>query len=91
MKLLWIEDDFLILDGLLAPLKKEGVAITTAADYNSAKEAINQAKSFDVAIVDLIIPHDHQEINEPLGLNLVELLHQNAPDLPIMVLTWDER
>lgn len=87
MKLLWIEDDFLLLDGLLAPLKREGVTITTVADYKSAQEAMESASNFDIAIVDLIIPHDQPEPSEPLGLSLVEQLKETAPDLPIMVLT----
>lgn len=87
MKLLWIEDNFEVLKGLLLPLKKEGISITTAATYDAAEEAIMNASLFDIIVLDLLMPKDHPDSLDIVGLHFAKKLRKAAPKIPILVLT----
>jgi CheY-like chemotaxis protein len=55
-KILWIEDDSYALSGLLRPLQKEGYEIVTAKSALEGYELAQQWPSFDLIVVDLILP-----------------------------------
>lgn len=55
-KILWVEDDYWHVKGLLRPLEKEGFAIEAATSALEAYEILQGEETYDVIIVDLILP-----------------------------------
>ena len=56
MRLLWIDDDIWLLKPMVESLKKADVTIETAESFVEAKEILGKS-SFDVFLVDLVMPH----------------------------------
>ena len=80
-RILVVEDDATIRETLAFNLKKEGYAVTSAAD---GAAALTQARSTrpDLILLDLMLP-------ELSGLELTRILRQEA-DVPIIMLTAKE-
>jgi DNA-binding response OmpR family regulator len=80
-RILVVEDDATIRETLAFNLKKEGYAVTLAAD---GAAALTQARSTrpDLILLDLMLP-------ELSGLELTRILRQEA-DVPIIMLTAKE-
>ncbi len=89
-KILWIEDDYLRLKGLMLPLEKIGFCIDYVADYASMLKM--KLDSYDLFIVDLILPQkevgeiviDKEYIPMP-GVKIVDELDKLRK--PIIILT----
>jgi DNA-binding response OmpR family regulator len=56
-RILWIEDDYYHLQGLVKPLKKEGFEIIIAKCYEDAKKILDDNIDLDMVLLDLIIPY----------------------------------
>lgn len=78
--ILIVEDDIMTLELLSLILKKENYRITIANDGNEAIQ-IAQKATFDLAIVEMLIPPRS-------GLEVVSFLYQNFPNLPIVALSY---
>ena len=74
-----LEDDLLITKGLRFTLQSEGFALTSCATLREAREAVF-AEPFDLALVDLTLP-------DGSGMELVELIKERLPELPVLILT----
>lgn len=74
-----LEDDPLITKGLRFTLQSEGFALTSCATLTEAKETVF-AEPFDLALVDLTLP-------DGSGMELVELIKERLPELPVLILT----
>ena len=74
-----LEDDPLITKGLRFTLQSEGFALTSCAALRQAREAVF-AEPFDLAVVDLTLP-------DGSGMELVELIKERLPELPVLILT----
>jgi two-component system response regulator PhoP len=87
MRLLLIEDDTALREGLARQLAAEGYRVDQAAD---GAEGLYFAREypFDLAIVDLGLP----KVN---GLSIVQQLRQGGSDMPLLILTarssWQDK
>ncbi|WP_303900970.1 response regulator [Thiohalomonas denitrificans] len=79
MRLLLVEDDMLLGDGVRAGLKQEGYAVDWLTDGEAAWAAFT-TDQFDLMVLDLGLP------GLP-GLELLERLRKNGHDLPVLILT----
>jgi CheY-like chemotaxis protein len=64
-KILWIEDDSYALRGLLRPLQKEGYEIVTAKSALESYELAQRWPSYDLIVVDLILPLSTDDCSLP--------------------------
>lgn len=55
-KILWIEDDYYHLKGLIKPLKRNGIQVDVARTFVEAKAMLLNWKEYDLFLCDLIIP-----------------------------------
>ncbi len=78
-KILVVEDDLLILDGMVRNLKYEGYRVETAT---VGEEALEKAFSIrpDLVVLDLMLP-------DMDGFDVCRLLKKHSPELPILILT----
>lgn len=79
MRVLVIEDDEVLRDGLAAGLGIHGFTIDTATDCAEAREAVTLA-AHEAAIVDIVLPDGD-------GVSLMAALRRARPGLPILLLT----
>ncbi len=55
-KILWIEDDYYCISGLMRPLERAGLQIDIATSAVEAYEKAKGWKSYDLIVTDLILP-----------------------------------
>ncbi|MGR9086157.1 MAG: response regulator [Gammaproteobacteria bacterium] len=79
MKILLVEDDFVLSDGLNHTLSQCGYRISCATS-GSAAESIMRAEDFDLIVLDLGLP-------DMDGLELLRKLRRRKVPVPIMILT----
>jgi DNA-binding response OmpR family regulator len=79
MRILVVEDDNLVADGLRQGLERAGYAVDVLNTAVAAAEAL-RVEAFDAAIVDLGLP-------DMDGLQLIGRLRQRGTTLPILILT----
>ncbi len=79
MKILLIEDDYLIGDGIVAGFKKLGFSIDWFEDGDSGKDALMMA-NYDAVILDLTLPNID-------GLDILKFWRENKIKTPIIILT----
>lgn len=91
-KILWIDDDYYELKGLLRKVEEQGVIVEYATSVSEAyTRVIKKQEIYDLIIVDMILPiqDEHGETDEdikgwrnskiPLGVLLVEYFIKNIP------------
>jgi CheY-like chemotaxis protein len=61
-KILWVEDDYYHLKGLTRPLEKAGFEVIPARSVVEAKSLLGEWQSFQLIILDLIIPYSDTEL-----------------------------
>ncbi len=79
MRLLLVEDDEVLGDGLKAGLKQSGYTVDWVQDGQSADTAF-VTDSFDVAVLDLGLP-------KMSGLEVLRNLRSRGDELPVLILT----
>jgi len=79
MRLLLVEDDTLLGDGLHGLLKQEGYAVDWVQDGQEAEEML-EADPYDVLLLDLGLPGQS-------GLEVLQKLRSLGKDLPVLILT----
>ncbi len=79
MRILLVEDDTQLGDGLRAALRQEGYAVDWAKDGEEAELAI-RVESYDIVVLDLGLPIKS-------GLELLDELRAAGSDVPVLVLT----
>ncbi|MBQ2828940.1 MAG: response regulator transcription factor [Clostridia bacterium] len=77
-KILLVEDDIFLREGLSEMLTKEGYDITLAENFAKANEKIKE--HFDLAILDIMLPDGN-------GLELCQKIRESGKNLPILFLT----
>jgi CheY-like chemotaxis protein len=78
-RILWIEDDYFAIGGLMRPLKKAGYEIDAATSAEEAyRKILDSPVSYDLIVVDLILPASDKESND-----------QDA-QLPLVVHSWKD-
>lgn len=78
-KILLLEDDFFLRDGLCVLLEKEGYTVQSARDCAEARALLGKS-CFDLAILDVMLP-------DGSGLEICQELHQSGNPVPILFLT----
>ncbi|MBX7194980.1 MAG: response regulator transcription factor [Sandaracinaceae bacterium] len=78
-RVLVVEDEAPIRDGLLSLLRAQGLAVSGAADGRAALEVLGQER-FDLVVLDLMMPH-------VTGLEVLRHLRGRGEDVPVLVLT----
>ena len=97
--ILWIEDDYFAIKGLIRPLEKAGFAIDIATSAFEGYQKAQHWTTYDLIMVDLILPAraGDQALPEPvaswqseahLGIGLLKwLLTELAVQCPVMLLS----
>jgi CheY-like chemotaxis protein len=100
-KILWIDDDFYAIQGLLRPIQKEGYKVDVALSALDGYRKAQHWKDYDLIVVDLILPisqeetapdivksWDSQEKYRFVGLGLINwLLKELQAKCPVMILS----
>lgn len=79
MRLLLVEDDALLGDGLRAGLEQDGYSVDWLRDGTSAEAALGSG-SYDLAVLDINLPGRS-------GLQLLKGLRHSGSTLPVLLLT----
>lgn len=79
MRILLVEDDPELGDGLTVGLRQAGFTVDWLADGQAADQAL-QGESFDLVVLDLGLPRLS-------GMDLLKQARQRGDDLPILILT----
>ena len=79
-KLLLLEDDISLIDGLTYSLKKNGFEIKVARTIQEAEELLVKGGSFDLLLFDVTLPDGN-------GFTLCEKLRAREDQVPIIFLT----
>jgi two-component system response regulator QseB len=79
MKLLLVEDDALLGDGVRAGLKQAGFAVDWAQDGLAAKLALD-SEEYDLLVLDLGLP-------KLSGMDLLKSVRAKRANLPVLILT----
>ncbi len=79
-KILIVDDEQPILDSLGDLLVQRGYSVGTAKSAEEALESLNESDSFDLALVDYLLPG----IN---GIDFIKQIKQEHPDLSIIMIT----
>lgn len=64
-KILWVEDDYYHVKGLVKPLEKIGFQVVPARSFVEAKSLLKNWSSFCIVLLDLIIPYSERELVNP--------------------------
>ncbi|MEM9861151.1 MAG: hybrid sensor histidine kinase/response regulator [Myxococcota bacterium] len=83
LRVLVVEDDALVLEGLAAALRQSGAIVATAADAESALETLAKGAAFDVVLSDFRLP------NQKTGMHIAESLAKTHPKTPCILLTGE--
>ena len=78
-KILLLEDDFFLRDGLCVLLEKEGYTVQSAQDCAEARALLGKS-CFDLAILDVMLP-------DGSGLEICQELRRSGNPVPILFLT----
>jgi len=78
-RLLLVEDETHIAQGLIYNLEHEGFVVVHAETGAAAMTAFD-GQPFDIVVLDLMLPDSH-------GLDLCRQMRKSAPQLPILMLT----
>jgi DNA-binding response OmpR family regulator len=79
MRVLLVEDDAMIAQGLQTALRQNGFAVDWMRDGKSAAGAL-QASTFDVVLLDLGLPHRD-------GIDVLRELRKRGDATPVIILT----
>ncbi len=83
MRLLLLEDDRILADGVIQGLRKMGYSVELATTLTEAQSALD-TDQFDLAIFDLGLPDGN-------AVSLIRSIRKSGMQIPIIVLTaWDE-
>jgi DNA-binding NtrC family response regulator len=80
-KILVVDDEPAITDGLRLLLGAEGYQVSVAANFNAARVVLER-QDFDLLLTDLQLPDDRQG-----GLSLLRLIKERAPHTEVIIIT----
>lgn len=79
MKVLIVEDDPIIVEGLSIALTQEGNEVESAANMSGALEIVRSGRAFDICLLDVMLPDGD-------GYQVCKAIRENS-DVPILFLT----
>lgn len=74
-KILWIEDDFYAVRGLIQPIERQGIIVDVATSAFEGYTKASNWKNYDLIIADLILPISNHEDDK----------------LPSLVKSWEDK
>lgn len=84
IKMLLVDDDIMLSTMLAYNFKNEGFDVTFVSTFGDAFAIINgiseNTPSFALVLLDISLPDGN-------GLDLLELLKKNAPEIPVLILS----
>lgn len=80
-RILVVDDEPSITDGLRLLLGAEGHTVETASSFGAARAKLER-QSFDLVLTDLQLPDDHQG-----GLSLLRLVKERTPETEVIIIT----
>ena len=83
IKILWADDEIDLLKPQLMFLEKKGYKVTTVTNGHDAMEELSLDKDIDVVFLDESMPGIS-------GLETLEEIKRNRPDLPVVMITKNE-
>lgn len=94
-RMLWVEDDYFRLRGMVRPLQKRGLEVVSVENEREATELLDKKQHFDVFLIDILIPEGLEEsqvesavLKDHPGLSLIEKIRcVYKLSTPILVLT----
>jgi DNA-binding response OmpR family regulator len=94
-KILVVDDEENLLRSVAKTLFREGFDVETAGDNTTAfaliQETLSEEEPFDLIILDLNMPNFSGKESKYAGLELLERLKTEAPDIPVIINSaWDE-
>ena len=94
-KILVVDDEENLLRSVAKTLFREGFDVETAGDNTAAfaliQETLSEEEPFDLIILDLNMPNFSGKESKYAGLELLERLKTEAPDIPVIINSaWDE-
>lgn len=94
-KLLIVDDEVNILRSARKTLFREGYEVATATGnieaYDLFRAAEKEGEPFDLVVIDLNMPNFSGRESKYAGLELLERLKANSPNLPVIANSaWDE-
>jgi DNA-binding NtrC family response regulator len=79
MKVLIVDDDFIVIESCRRILEAEGIAIQKAGNAAQAREILDQ-ETFDLMLTDIKMPGQD-------GFQLISQIRNTAPSMPILMMT----
>ena len=94
-RILVVDDEENLLRSVAKTLFREGFDVETAEDNTSAlaliQETLNKNIPFDLILLDLNMPDFSGKESKYAGLELLERIKVEAPDMPVIINSaWDE-
>lgn len=80
MKVLIVDDDFIVVESCRRILEAEGIAIQKAGNAAQAKKILDQGEFFDLMLTDIKMPGQD-------GFQLISQIRDTAPAMPILMMT----
>jgi len=95
MKILWIEDESNLLEGLFRPLKRQGAMILAVPTAEEGIQEFINSGPYDVVVIDLILPRSiepkllaREDDNEFYpGVEVLRKIRELDQHTPVVVLT----
>ena len=79
-RILLLEDDVSLIDGLIYSLKKNGFDVEVARTINQATQHLAEISKYDLLILDVTLP-------DGTGFDVCERVRKQNPQIPIIFLT----
>lgn len=79
-KLLLLEDDISLIDGLVYSLEKNGFSVLTAQTLSEAEQLLARHRDFDLLLFDVTLPDGN-------GFTLCEKIRKAGSEIPLIFLT----
>jgi CheY-like chemotaxis protein len=86
-KILWIDDDYFAIEGLMYPLKKQKIQVDFAISALEGYRKAQKWQEYDLIVVDLIIPVSEKEETTPSFVKNWEN-EEDFPEVGVGIVTW---
>ena len=80
MKILIVDDDFIVIECCRRILEPEGIKIRKAGNAVQAMEIVAEGENFDLMLTDIKMPGQD-------GFQLISRIRNTAPAMPILMMT----
>lgn len=86
-KILWIDDDYFAIEGLMLPLKKQKIQVDYAISALDGYRKAQKWQEYDLIVVDLIIPVSDVDETTPQPVKSWDA-EETYPEVGIGIVTW---